>query len=297
MTISIARRAHYYDLLMLRYHPAQFLLIVALRRAGHRIVLEVNGVADDAVEAHARLRPFRPLLRYVLTRSCREARSVVAVTQDLQSHIQYLTGLGDSVIWAANGTEVERFRPAEPATRLPNVLFVGALTSWQGLPDLLAAATDPAWPQGVRLTIAGDGPLRSLIEAYDNPNISYLGRIPPEDVVETYALCSIAVSPKSGRSLATSRGLSPLKVAEAHAAGCALVVTDIPGQADMVRHAESGIIVEPDNSAALAAAVRVLATNSPLRHSMMSAARRYAASNLSWEHTWRTIAVAVEELP
>lgn len=297
MTFSIVRRARRYDLLMLRYHPAQLLLIVTLRRAGHRIVLEVNGVAEDAIEAHTRLRPVRPLLRYILKRSCRKAHSVVAVTQDLQCHIQDISGLGDSVIWAANGTDVGRFQPAEPATRPPNVLFVGALTSWQGLPNLLAAATDPAWPPGVRLTIAGDGPLRSLVEACDSQNVCYLGRIPPKKVVEAYGLCSIAVSPKSSRSLATSRGLSPLKVAEAHAAGCALVVTDIRGQADMVRRAGSGIVVEPDNSAALAAAVGTLATNPSLRHGMMLAARRHATSNLSWDHTWHTIAAAVEDLP
>lgn len=72
--------------------------------------------------------------------------------------------------------------PVRPARgRLDAVLFVGRLAAEKSLPELLAAAR--ALP-GIRFSIAGDGPLRTRVEADAAalPNLDYLGWLPREAV-------------------------------------------------------------------------------------------------------------------
>jgi glycosyltransferase involved in cell wall biosynthesis len=292
-TVKVVAMARRHDVVLLRYHPAQLILLWTLRLMGSLVVLEINGVPDDAAEAHPGLRHLVTGLRGGMRWSCLHADMEVVVTAELKEYVGELTGAPRNVVWASNGTDIERFEPNAPESRPGHVCFVGALARWQGLSDLLAAAASPSWPEHVCLSIAGDGPMRSLLEVSHQENVRYLGRLAPADLVNLYGMNSIAVSPKSGRSAATSRGLSPLKVAEAHAAGCALIVTDIPGQADLVRRAGSGLVVPPDDPEALALAVRELVVNEPLRYACMDAARSYAAAELSWDHTWRTIMKAM----
>lgn len=292
LTLQAASQAPHHDLILLRYHPAQLVLLGLLRITGRRILLEVNGVPEDAAEAHPQLRRLRRVLRMLLAIGCRLADQVVAVTENLQEYLQSVTDA--PVIWAPNGTDVARFQPTDAGGRPRHVLFVGALTAWQGLPTLLAATRSELWPPDVTVTIVGDGPLRDSVVADDSPRVQYIGQASPERVVELYGLCSIALSPKSGKSAATSRGLSPLKVAEAHAAGCALVVSDLPGQADLVRRASSGLVVPPDDPDALALAVRTLSSDDDGRVKCMLAAREHALRWLSWTTTWATILESLE---
>lgn len=294
LTLRIWRAAAQHDLVMLRYHPAQTPLQWLLLRRGHGppVLVEVNGVANDAVEAYPQLRPLRGVIRGAMEWCCNRADLVIAVTDDLREELERASPQR-RVAWAQNGTEVRRFQPIDPADRPADVLFVGALARWQGIGCLLEAVASAHWPPDTLLYVAGDGPLREQVEASTDERVRYLGQLSPDGLTSLYDECAISVSPKTALSQATSRGLSPLKVAEAHAAGCALIVSDIPGQADLVRRAHSGLVVLPDDPTALAIAVERLVTDDALRHQCMTAARAVAVTDLSWGRTWETISAAL----
>lgn len=57
-------------------------------------------------------------------------------------------------------------------------IFLGRLSSEKGLDALLKV-----WPRQERLSIAGDGPLRGLVENLKAPNITFLGRLSPSDAL------------------------------------------------------------------------------------------------------------------
>ena len=78
--------------------------------------------------------------------------------------------------------------------------------------------------------------------------------------------------------------LCPLVVLEAMAAGLPEVVTDVSGSQDMVTAGYNGIVVEPGNPDALAAALRTLAGDEAMR-------KKYGAANLerSREYDWDVI--------
>jgi len=65
----------------------------------------------------------------------------------------------------------------------------------------------------------------------------------------------------------------PLAVLEAMAAGLAVVATDVPGHRDVVAPSETGVLVAPDDSAALAEAVATLLSDPARRKSLGQAGR------------------------
>lgn len=65
----------------------------------------------------------------------------------------------------------------------------------------------------------------------------------------------------------------PLAVLEAMAAGLAVVATDVPGHRDVVAPGETGLLVAPEDPAALAEAVATLLSDPPRRKSLGQAGR------------------------
>jgi glycosyltransferase involved in cell wall biosynthesis len=68
----------------------------------------------------------------------------------------------------------------------------------------------------------------------------------------------------------------PLSLVEAMCAGLAVVATDVPGHRDVVIHGETGLLVPPNDSAALSDAIAGLITDPVRRREMGEAGRRRA---------------------
>ena len=68
----------------------------------------------------------------------------------------------------------------------------------------------------------------------------------------------------------------PLSLVEAMCGGLAVVATDVPGHRDVVIHGETGLLVPPNDSAALADAIAELITDPDRRKAMGEAGRRRA---------------------
>jgi glycosyltransferase involved in cell wall biosynthesis len=85
--------------------------------------------------------------------------------------------------------------------------------------------------------------------------------------------------------------VSPLKLYEMLACGLPVIVTEFPGQADLVRSLEAGQVVPPDDASALAKAVSALASNPPARDKMIR-----AASIIKTEHSWTNRVGEIEKI-
>lgn len=121
----------------------------------------------------------------------------------------------------------------------------------------LFGAPDPANPASV-----GEAELRRWSGA---PGIAWHG--PTADVAAVWRDADIAVLPSRREGL-------PRSLVEAMASGRPVVATDVPGCRELVRHDVEGLLVPPDDPAALAAALARLAADPQLRQRMGAAARR-----------------------
>jgi glycosyltransferase involved in cell wall biosynthesis len=111
--------------------------------------------------------------------------------------------------------------------------------------------------------------------------VTWLG--PRTDIAELLSSAHIACQPSSYRE-----GL-PKSALEAMASGKPLIATDIPGCREAVVDGQTGLLVEPRNPAALAAAIQQLIEAPELRAHMGAAARlrveQYFADAIICEQT------------
>jgi phosphatidylinositol alpha-mannosyltransferase len=183
-----------------------------------------------------------------------------------------------------NGVDLDRFANAEPFEQLRdgtlNILFVGRFEERKGLIHLLKAYHRLRKRKvDARLLVVGAGPkereYRRFVGLRGIRDVEWLGRVNDEDKVRYFASADIYCAPNTGQE---SFGIVLL---EAMAAGVPIVASDIHGFKKVVERNVQGLLVEPRNPRALAAALYSLARDPDLRHEMGDAGRARAP-----EFTW-----------
>jgi rhamnosyl/mannosyltransferase len=150
------------------------------------------------------------------------------------------------------------------------ILFAGRLVYYKGLQYLVEAVRD----LDVRLFIAGEGPLRPVLEKQIREldlaaKVRILGRVSDADLEELYCLADLFVLPSTEPSEAF--GIVQL---EAMAHGLPVVNTNLPsGVPSVSRHEETGLTVPPANSAALRDAIAAILTDESLKKRFSANAR------------------------
>lgn len=282
----LIRRSSAYDVLYVRSHFAAFPTVLYARLRGIRVVREMNGTYRDLFLAWPWTRAFAPLFRWVMRSQIRWSDHVIAVTDGIADWARE-EGKHENVHVVPNAADVELFRPDATTDReLPDryAIFFGALAPWQGIETLLRAVREPEWPDDVDLVVAGDGALRDAVEAAAaRDEVVYLGMVPYRELPGVVARSLAGLSPQGSAGGRSATGLYPLKVFETMACGVPVVVTDHPGQADLVRSVDCGLVVPPDDPARIAGAVRQLSEAPDWATSLGKKGRRVAAH----EHSWR----------
>lgn len=110
-----------------------------------------------------------------------------------------------------------------------------------------------------------------------------------EDMRQVYQQSNIVLLPSLGEGI-------PTVLIEAAACGRAIIATDVPGCRDVVTHAETGLLVPPNDAVALANALQQLASAPALRQQMGSAGRVRTLARFSNEQVNRETLEAYEEL-
>lgn len=159
--------------------------------------------------------------------------------------------------------------PVDAAERKPTLLFAGRLVAEKGIATLLEAwgRTDR---RGHRLVVAGEGPLRPLVEtaAAEDPSVELLGWQPAEALAELQATATA--------TLVTSEWYEagpPLVLLEALAAGTPVVASDLENISSTVTECGAGETFRTGDAASLSAVLtRVL--SDPDRLARQGAAAR-----------------------
>jgi glycosyltransferase involved in cell wall biosynthesis len=148
------------------------------------------------------------------------------------------------------------------------------------------------YPQAT-LTLAGGGSLetelRRKAEGLGADGIRFLGRVEPSAMPQLHDEADIVVN----SSVVDNQ---PVSVLEAFAAGLSVVSTGTGDIAAMVRHEETGLIVPPDDPAAMAAAVASL-LQSPARAQEMAERARQETTKYTWPAVRRAWAEVYADPP
>jgi len=299
--LRVVRRLRRFDGIYVRSHFAALPLVVMAKLAGVATVQEINGPHSDLLLSYPWMHGLTALTRWAIRIQFRCAKALIGVTPQLATWAASEASHTVPSVAVPNGANVDLFRPGATGPRPvapPYAIFFGALSRWQGLPVMLEAANHRDWPENVKLVIVGDGSEAGRVRAAAGDRVVYLGKIPYGNMPAVIAGAMASLSAQNNLQGRSDTGLSPLKVYESMACGVPVIVSDLPGMADMVRETNTGVVIACDDAGALARAVATLHHAPQLRQEMGARARLVAVERHSWEkRASRTLRVLEAALP
>lgn len=249
-------------------------------------VLEVNA---PLIEERSSQRSLinRSAAEDVAIRAFRSATLITAVSRQLAHILERHPSARGKVHVVPNAVNPQRFAAVEQP--LPKhegfvVGFVGTLKALNGLTTLVEGFSRlvEEVPEA-RLLVIGGGPDREQLDRdigarNFGARVLCTGAVPPESIPEFLSSVDVAVAPYPPLS---NFYFSPLRIYEYMAAGLAVVASRIGQVEEIIRHEETGILIPPGDSTAMANALIDLYRR-PERRARLGAAARRAVQ----EHTW-----------
>jgi glycosyltransferase involved in cell wall biosynthesis len=288
--------------------------LIAARRLGLPFFYEVRGLWEitrasrDAEFAESEDFKFQAALEHLVAT---HADHVFTLTEPMREELIERGVARDHVSLVPNSCDIERFSPLARDRDLaaslgipPEVTvigYVGSFVDYEGLDDLVAAA-GLLLRQGLdfRLLLVGSesGPnpegaltrkLRQMIADEGlSRHVIMPGRVPHDMVERYYSLIDIAPFPR--KPWPVCEMVSPLKPLEAMAMEKTVLVSSVRALNEMVAHGETGWVFEKGNTRSLADELARLIADPALRRRMGDKARRWVASERTWQRSTRAMA-------
>ena len=263
------------------YHGMAYMGIpVALslaRRSGGRVVYDARDIYVAAGNLARLPGPLRAIVARLERGWARHVDRVVTVNEPYAGVMAAAWGPPQPLVVM---NCAYRFDPPVPRDRrfhallgLPPeariVLYQGGFSADRGIEQLILAIRDV--PDAI-LVLMGYGALEADVEraAADPASGGRIRLVPPVSPIELIgwvAAADVVAMPIQPTTL-NHRLTTPNKLFEALAAGVPLVASDLPGMAPIVTETGAGLVVDPGDPAAIAAAIR--ATLDPVTHATMA---------------------------
>jgi glycosyltransferase involved in cell wall biosynthesis len=233
----------------------------------------------------------------IITRNIRAADAVTAISRSIRQDIDMIEP--EKIFDVPNGIDTSRFTGARSdylQRRLGLdsndlvILSVGRSHVKKGYAYGIHAVSkivNELGYKGIRFVIVGRNTkdLRTVVdECSAGSFISLLEEVPVERVADCYRSADIYFSPS------IAEGLSLVSV-EAMASGLPLVVTNVPGNEDIVQDNGCGIIVESENTDSMAEGLVQLIDNEGLRQGFSSISLQRSSA-----YDWRNITHMYEQV-
>ena len=242
------------------------------------------------ITAHAKDIFHQAVSKEDLSRKFADAAAVVTVSNYNVKYLQRLCGAAaEKIRRIYNGVDLELF-PFTPApNRPPRIVAVGRLVEKKGFAGLIdACALLAQKKRDFICQIVGSGELeaelRQQIEsARLEDRVELTGALPQRDVIELLKTASVLVAPSVVGADGNRDGL-PNVLLEAMALGTPCVATNIVGLPELIRHEETGLLVNERDSLALAGAIERLLEDRELAARLAKGARRLIETEFDLHH-------------
>ena len=208
---------------------------------------------------------------------------VVLVSKAMKDSIRLPPSIRQAVILAAP-EELATCRELTPegSAKRRDIVFAGPLVWSEKVAGVLLlveafAAVSGLFPDW-RLLILGDGPLKASVEKRVR-EVRLPGRIVLKGFVDSVfdEIANAAIYAQ----ISLQEGL-PLALLDAMSIGTPVIATSVGGIPEVVRHNETGYLVEP-RVEEVAAGLRCLMGDARLRLTLAKAAKSFVSSELSWD--------------
>ncbi len=269
----------------------------AARQLGLPCVYEVRYYEEDAAVERGKLKfnsPLYRLSRRLEWEALKRADRIVTICEALRDDLQARGVPAAKLFQAPNGVDTDSFAPREPDQELITkyqlqgqtvIGFIGSFYLYEGLEFLVDAVLRLLDQRAdVKLLLAGEGEvettLRARIPADRRAQIIFAGKVPHQQVKAYYSVMDVLVYPRVRARL--NELTTPLKPLEAMAMQRAVIGSRVGGLRELIRDGETGLLVEPENVAALTQGLLQLVVDKAKRESLARSAREFALRERDW---------------
>ena len=277
-----------FDILHAQYgYPTGWAAVLAGRRLGVPTVVSIQGGdghwVGSCCETH----------RLAMVRTLDAAGAVLIGGRSFAAEVHERLGTPlDRFTIVPGAVDTARFTPAAPTDGPVRLFYHGRVDARKGVLDMLRALPSVAgeW----RATVSGIGPDLDAAAALSatlglGDRVRFTGYAEYGDVPELYRAHDVFVSPTHAEGFSNT-------ILEAMASGLAVVSCRAVGVVDCVRDGDNGLLVEPGDVPALAAALSRLVADRAERERLAGVALAEARTTYSWEAVGRRIAGVYAEL-
>ncbi len=265
------------------------------------VISEINGALEEELILNKDFKSIILINRVVERISCSTPIKIIAVTDKLKRRIIKKYGLlKNKVVVLENGVDSNLFYPLKKDKKY-DVLFVGSFMAWQGLNYLMKSVPDARKRfRDVKFLLIGDGiemeNLHKLVkELKIERNVIFAGYKTHEQIPDYINQSSICIAPFALDDRNKKTGISAFKIYEYASCGKPIVSTNISGISDFIIKNNCGVIVEPNNSKALADAIIKLLNNPKLAEEMGRNGRKTILNGYSWKNVAERTQKVIED--
>ena len=206
-------------------------------------------------------------LREIL--SVKSADVIIASTRELQNKLKNKYGRNSVVI--PNFLDSSKFYPRK---KKKHTLYAGRIFWYKGLDFLIEAFKDinKEFPNE-KLIIAGTGDIEFYREKSKKmaiQNIQFLGVVDNLEMPKLMGKTQIFVLPTIHREG------HPKALIEAMASGCACIATNVPGNRDLIKDNENGLLIKSKDTPSVVEAIKKILANKHLKAKLSKNAIRTA---------------------
>ncbi|MEA2272789.1 MAG: hypothetical protein QOI98_1497 [Solirubrobacteraceae bacterium] len=280
--------------------PGAFAAGFAAHARGIPVVVDVRDLWPAVAEALGELSasPVMRMFEWAERSLYGFASRITATTRPFCRHIDRVAGRPISV-HLPNGARDELLELPEPAQSQNGkpftIGYAGNLGLAQGL-EIIFDAAECLRDDNIRFLLVGDGPLaQELRERRERRSLDAIELRPPvpvEDVGDILMECDALLVPLRRHPLLAD--FIPSKLYDSMAVGRPVILAATGEAASLVEEAKCGVVVEPENGAALADAARSLARDPDSARALGQAGRREATVHVRSRQVERLEQVLLE---
>jgi colanic acid biosynthesis glycosyl transferase WcaI len=237
----------------------------------------------------------------------RQAWRISTVTHRFVEHFQGRGVPRFKITFLPNGADTDFLKPQPASPELAArwglqgkrvFAYVGTHAYYHGLETLIEAATLIRDRSDIVFLLIGDGPererLKKLSEGRGLSNVIF-GESPYEEMDQLYSITYASVA--TLRKMDVARGMRLSKVFPSLSCGVPVIYAGEGEAAELLMANRCGVVVEPEDPAALAQAVLRFASDPTMRTGMARAGRAMVEAEYSWSAIVREWLLEIGYLP
>ena len=222
----------------------------------------------------------------------RQANQIVTVTEAFRQNLIDRGISAKKVHTIRNGADLDFWQPKSAPDKLRAelglidkfiVLYIGTHGISQALQQVLNAAKELAVEKQIHFLFVGNGAQKAALQQQAKEqhlqNVTFHDSVTKEVVADYYALSDVCLIPL--RNIPLFDTFIPSKIFEVMAVERPIIGSVRGEAAEILRKSHSAIVVEPEDYAALAAAIRTLYQQPERRKQMGGDGRRFVAAHYS----------------